>query len=134
MDNREAAIRVPTNPAGTGTTNFELKTVDGAANPHLALGIVIAAARAGVRTGLKLTDPVTVDPGLLSEDERRVKGIHRLPVNVAEAIERLRRNRYLTSCLGEELARAFLAVRQKEWDALKDADLKHEVALLLERY
>src|SRR5262249_14782992 len=39
IDNREAAVRVPTNPEGA-PTNFELKTVDASSNPHLALGAV----------------------------------------------------------------------------------------------
>jgi glutamine synthetase len=32
------------------------------------------------------------------------------------------------------LAKAFLAVRQAEWEALKDLPLEEEVKLLLERY
>ncbi|HXG08476.1 MAG TPA: glutamine synthetase family protein, partial [Gemmataceae bacterium] len=43
LDNREAAVRVPSSPTGPGPTHFEFKIVDATANPYLALGAVLAA-------------------------------------------------------------------------------------------
>ena len=68
VDNREAAVRVPTNPEGA-PTNFELKTSDASANPHLALGAAIAAGLDGVRRNLTLGPPTQVDPGNLTDAE-----------------------------------------------------------------
>jgi glutamine synthetase len=134
MDNREAAVRVPSNPEEMSPTHFELKTVDASANPYLALGAVIAAGLDGVRHCFELGEPVTVDPGDLSESERSDRGIERLPINLGESIEQLSGDRVLLDALGAELAQAYLAVRKAEWEAMKDLELEEEVKLLLERY
>jgi glutamine synthetase len=133
IDNREAALRLPTSPDGP-PSNFELKTCDGSANPYLALGGVVAAGLDGVRRKLDLPEPVAGDPGNLSEAERRQRGIDALPANLGEALEQFSKDAVLSAALGPELARAFLAVRWAEWQALKDLSLADEVSLLLERY
>ena len=134
MDNREAAIRVPSNPETESPTHFELKTVDASANPYLALGAVIAAGLDGVRHCFELGEPVSIDPGHLSESERTTHGIDLLPINLGLSIEQLSSDNILLDALGTELAQAYLAVRKAEWEALKDLELEEEVKLLLERY
>lgn len=133
-DNREAAIRVPSNPAPPSPTHIELKTVDGAANPYLALGGAIAAGLDGIQRDLALADPVDVDPGTLSDPDRAAHQIDRLPTELKVAIDHLRQNGTLIDALGQPLAQTYLAVRQAEWDAMKDLSLEAEVKLLLERY
>jgi glutamine synthetase len=133
-DNREAAIRVPTTPDGQGSQHIELKTVDGSANPYLALGAVVAAGLDGLRRGLDPGVSVAVDPADLSEAECRQAGIERLPVDLREALGHLLRNDLLQAALGPELSRAYVAVRRAEWDALNDLSLDEEVKLLWQRY
>lgn len=133
-DNREAAIRVPTGQDAGGTSHVELKTVDGSANPYLALGAIVAAGLDGLRRGLDPGTPVTVDPGDWTDDERRSRGVDPLPSNLGEAIGHLDNNVVLRNALGLDLARSFLAIRRAEWEALKDLPLNEEVKLLLERY
>ena len=134
MDNREAAVRVPSNPEEMSPTHFELKTLDASANPYLALGAVIAAGLDGVRHCLELGESVAVDPGRMSETERSTQGIELLPTNLGESIEQLSGDKVLLDALGPELAQAYLAVRKAEWEAMKDLELEEEVKLLLERY
>lgn len=134
IDNREAALRVPSSPTGAGPTNFELKTVDGSANPYLALGAILAAGLDGVRRRLQLGDPVQVDPGNLTDEERRDRQIDRLPTSLAQAVEHLQQDEVLCGALGSELAQAFIALRLTEHEALKNLELNDEVKLLLERY
>lgn len=134
MDNREAAVRVPSNPEEFSPTHFEVKTVDATANPYLALGAVIAAGLDGIRHCLELAEPVAVDPGILTESERTNREIDRLPTNLGEAIEHLSADKVLLNALGTELAQAYLAVRKAEWEAMKNWELEEEVKLLLERY
>jgi glutamine synthetase len=133
-DNREAAIRVPTNPALPSPTHIELKTVDASANPYLALGGMIAAGLDGVRRRLSLPEAVTVDPATLTDSERNSKQIDRLPNNLGESIQQLQQNKTLLSALGADLATAYLAVRQAEYEAMKDWSLEQEVKLLIDRY
>ena len=133
LDNREAAVRIPSNPTGC-PTHLELKTVDASANPYLALGSAIAAGLDGVNRSLEAPNPVTVDPGNLSAEELSSQGIERLPSNLGEAIARLQENDVLLQALNSELSQAFLAVRQAEWSAMKDWELEQEVKTLWARY
>ncbi|MCP6759666.1 MAG: glutamine synthetase [Fischerella sp. CENA71] len=134
LDNREAAVRVPSATAFGIPTHFELKTVDASANPYLALGAVIAAGLDGVRQNLELRQPVDVDPGHLSPDDRKLQKIDSLPANLGEAIAHLKQDQVLLDALNPQLSTAILAVRQAEWEAMKDWDLEEEVKVLLERY
>jgi len=134
FDNREAAIRVPTFPELPSPTHFELKTVDASANPYLALGATIAAGLDGVRRNLELAKPVDVDPGNMAESELRARGIDLLPQSLGAALEHLRNNEILLNALGPNLAKAFIAVRQMEWETMKEWDLEKEVELLVDRY
>ena len=134
IDNREAALRVPSNPEEPSPTHFEFKTVDASANPYLALGAVIAAGLDGVRHCFELGEPVSVDPGHMTELERIARGIDLLPTNLGQSIEHLSSDTVLLDALGPELAQAYLAVRKAEWEAMKDLELEAEVKLLLERY
>jgi glutamine synthetase len=134
MDNREAAVRVPTHPADASPTQLELKTIDASANPYLALGAVIAAGLDGVRHCFELGEPVAIDPGYMTEADRSSCNIDALPINLEQSIEQLSNNEVLLDALGTELAQAYLAVRQAEWEAMNNLKLEDEVKLLLERY
>jgi glutamine synthetase len=134
MDNREAAIRVPSHPEQASPTQFELKTVDASANPYLALGAVIAAGLDGVRNCFELGEAIAIDPGYMTESDRNLRGIDPLPDNLGQSIEQLSSDEVLLNALGAELAQAYLAVRKAEWEAMKDLAMEEEVKLLLERY
>lgn len=134
IDNREAAVRVPSNPSLPSPTHIELKTVDATANPYLALGAVIVAGLEGIRQDLDPGEPVSCDPGHLPELERQQKGIDRLPQTLGETIEHLSHDQVLRSALGTDLTQAFLAVRRAEWEYLKDFSLEEEAKLLWQRY
>ena len=132
--NREAAVRVCKNDMETQAARFEFKTADATTNPYLALGALIAAGINGMMRGLILPEEVAMDPGLMPEGERKDKGIDLLPQDLGEAIGELRKDEVLLSAMGGDLARSFVAVRQKEWEALKELSLEEEVRLLVERY
>jgi glutamine synthetase len=132
--NREAAIRVCKNKQGTRASRFEYKTADATANPYMALGGLIAAGLDGLKRNLKLPAEITVDPATIPEAQRRAEKIDRLPKNLGQAIDALRKDTVLLEAMGEDLAGSYVAVRQHEWDNLKDLKLEEEVELLVERY
>lgn len=66
--------------------------------------------------------------------KRNVRGIDSLPTNLGEAIAHLRKDNILLNALNPQLSQAFLAVRQAEWEAMKDWELSAEVKALLEKY
>ncbi|MGB3201958.1 MAG: glutamine synthetase family protein [Nodosilinea sp.] len=134
MDNREAALRVPSNPSPPSPTHLELKTVDGAANPYLALGSAIAAGLDGIVQQYSLPEAVQQDPGALSEAERRDRGIALLPQALATALSALEQDTILLEALGQPLAQTHLAVRRAELAAMEGMTLEAEVELLRDRY
>ncbi|GGA08035.1 glutamine synthetase [Okeania sp. KiyG1] len=95
---------------------------------------VIVAGLDGINRGLDVREPVAVDPGNLPSTEREARGIDALPGSLGEAIAHLNNNDVLKNALGSELAQAFIAVRQAEWEAMKDMDIEEEVKILLSRY
>src|SRR5262245_26967346 len=127
-DNREAAVRVPSTFASdrAGSTNAELKASDSSSNPYLALGGLLAAGLDGVTRALKPGEPVLVDPGALSESERRERGIHRYPTTLRAALDHLERDAVLMRALGPTLARAYLAVKRSEAEAFGREDAAFE--------
>ena len=127
-DNREAAVRVPsTFPSDrAGSTNAELKASDSSSNPYLALGGLLAAGLDGVTRRLEPGEPVLVDPGVLSDRERRERGIERYPTTLGVAVDRLESDAVLMSALGPTLARAYLAVKRSEAQAFGREDAAFE--------
>ena len=132
-DNREAAIRVPTERDGP-PEHVELKTADAAANPYLALGALLACGLDGIARQLPLAPPTQQDPSTLLDDERKDAGIEALPRSLDEALGHLDADRVLLEALGEPLAKAYRAVKRKEWEQMKDLSHAEEVDLILERY
>lgn len=123
VENREAALRLVPSTAllGPAHANVELKPSDAAANPYLALAVVIAAGLAGIEDGLTLPDPVQEDPGTWNDLRRAEHGVHRLPTTVQQQLTALLDNPRVRAALGEELTDAFRAVRAS--DAARAADL-----------
>jgi glutamine synthetase len=124
IENREAAVRVPSRywDDDEGSANLELKASDASANPYIALGGVIAAALDGIAKGRDPGDPVDVDPGNLSADERTRRGIRRFPETAAEALDELENDAVLVAALGEPLAVEYLKVRRAEAAAYAERD------------
>lgn len=59
-ENRESPLRTacpPGIPAGS-VSNFEIKSFDGCANPHLGLAAILSAGLDGLRNHLRLPEPV----------------------------------------------------------------------------
>ena len=113
-DNREAAVRVCSPIGSAGSVNLELKPSDSSANPYLALGAFIHAGLDGIRRNLAPGAPLSADPALLTEAERDVAGVARLPSSLDAALDALAADSLLTSVLGPLRSEAYLAVKRSE--------------------
>jgi glutamine synthetase len=131
-ETRETALRLVTGNAGLENTaaNLEVKCFDLAANPHLLVGTLIAAALDGLRHERRLPPPVTGDPARFSADELAARGIRRLPTTLDEATEALSADPTLRAALGDTLTDAVLAVRRAEADRFRDTAPEDMVAAL----
>jgi glutamine synthetase len=129
-DNREAAVRVPSRFWGheMASANLEYKPIDASCNPYLALGGLIAAGLDGIDRVLDPPTPVTVDPHRMSPSERESMGVAPYLATVGHALDALDKDEVLTTALGGELTRSYLAVRRSEWEADPGTDEAHERA------
>lgn len=129
VENREAAVRVPTRYWGDeqGTTNFELKASDPSNNPYLALGALLAAGLDGIARELDPGAPVNQDPGSWSDQERAARHIVRYPTILAAALDELERDTFLQNALGAPLAREYILVKRAEAEHFKDKSDDYEI-------
>ncbi|GAA4241659.1 glutamine synthetase family protein [Actinomadura meridiana] len=116
LENREAALRFVTGPDGerADAANLEVKCLDGAANPYLALAALLAAGRDGIGTELRLPEPVGTDPAELTADERAARGITPLPASLAESVAAFEADDLMRDALGEAVVDTVSAVRRGE--------------------
>jgi glutamine synthetase len=123
-ENREAALRFVTGMVGSRpqAANLELKSMDAAANPYLALGAIVAAGIDGLERERTLPEPVLVDPASIPAARRRALGVRRLPASLGAAIRELERSSLLREAMGDVLFDAFLATRRAERDAYEGKD------------
>ncbi|SED98145.1 L-glutamine synthetase [Streptomyces misionensis] len=123
-ETREAALRLVTGTTGRRhqDANLEVKPVDLAANPHLALGCLLAAGLDGLAAGLRLPEEITGDPARYGADEAAALGVRRLPASLPEAVREFRGDEVLRAALGPVLADAVSAVRLGEAAAVEGLD------------
>lgn len=129
FDNREAAIRIPSPFWGreAEATNLELKCSDHSGNPYLVLGTLIAAGLDGIEKSIEPGEPQQIDPGHYNDEERKLRGIRRLPTSLDEALDELERDQVLLDALGPLLATSYLAVKRNEAAFFKDKSPEEEV-------
>ncbi|PWZ55683.1 Protein fluG [Zea mays] len=109
-ENREAPLRTAC-PPGVPldlVSNFEIKSFDGCANPHLGLAAIVAAGIDGLRRHLKLPEPIESNP---SDHSSKLK---RLPQNLQESVESLSADKVLHELIGDKLVTTAIAIRKAE--------------------
>ena len=118
------------------SSHFEIKCVDGLANPYLGLAAIIGSGLQSIadKTPLKL-GPCLKDPSALSETERDALGIHqRFPRSVPEALAAFESSRPMTGALGESAVKTYIAMKKAEDKFLSVMDAKQKLRWLIERY
>jgi glutamine synthetase len=129
FDNREAAVRIVSPFWGREEQSYhmELKSVDGSANPYIALAGLIAAGLDGIEKGLLPPQPCEHDPAKLSEAEREQQHIQRLPTTMKDVLNNLEQDQVLMGSMGEMMGRAYLAVRRAEEATFAKQDSDFEI-------
>lgn len=132
--NKEAALRLVDDALTGEPRHVELKTVDPSANPYIALASIIAAGLDGVSKSAELPEPATVDPGDLTDRQRTERRMATLPTSLGESIANFSADMVLQQAMGDDLARAFLAVRKAELEHTRGMTFDEERRLFLQRY
>jgi len=113
MRNRSPLIRVPER-RGHGT-RVELRMPDPAANPYLALAVMLASGLDGVETNADWREPVNENIWEMSFRERRRLRIDDLPHDLDEALDELEKDDVITAALGPHIATNFIEAKRQEW-------------------
>jgi glutamine synthetase len=113
MKNRSPLIRVPER-RGVGT-RVELRMPDPAANPYLALAVMLAAGLDGLETSADWREPVNENIWEMSFRERRRLRIDDLPHDLNEALDELEKDDVIRAALGEHVTRQFVEAKRQEW-------------------
>src|SRR5690606_24424751 len=95
-------------------------------NPYLAYGALIAAGLNGIRRQLDPGEPVLIDPGNYSDEERAQRGIKRFPTTLNEALDALEKDTVLTDALGPLLSASYIAVKRLEFQSFNQQDETYE--------
>ncbi|GLB59248.1 type I glutamate--ammonia ligase [Cytobacillus sp. NCCP-133] len=115
--NRSPLIRIP---ASRGvSTRVEVRSVDPAANPYLAMAVLLKAGLDGIKN--KLTPPAPVDRNIyvMNKEERIEEGIKDLPATLAAALDELKKDEVIVSALGEHIFEHFIEAKEIEWDMFR---------------
>src|SRR5690606_27498027 len=107
-NNRTHMIRVP--EAG----RFELRLMDGAANPYLMQAAILAAGLDGIDNERDPGEPLHIN---MYEDGHTIEATRRLPSTLLDALRLLERSQVLRQAMGDELIDAFLKLKMQEWRA-----------------
>jgi glutamine synthetase len=113
MRNRSPLIRVP-DRRGVGT-RVELRMPDPAANPYLALAVMLAGGLDGLETSADWREPVNENIWEMSFRERRRLRIDDLPHDLNEALDELEKDDVIKVALGEHVTRHFVEAKRQEW-------------------
>lgn len=117
--NRSPLIRIP---AARGlSTRVEVRNPDPAANPYLALAVLLASGLDGVRNNLQAPAPTDRNIYVMNEAERLEEGIISLPATLKEAIENLKNDEIVSGALGEHILDRFVEAKEIEWDMFRTA-------------
>ncbi|MBO9600330.1 MAG: type I glutamate--ammonia ligase, partial [Cohnella sp.] len=107
--NRSPMVRVP---ASRGlSTRIEARNPDPAANPYLALAVMLAAGLDGIKNKMQLPPPTDRNIYVMTEEEREEQGIPSLPADLKEALQEMLRNDVIVGSLGEHALTHFFELK-----------------------
>ena len=116
VDNREAEtpIRVCGRGGDDPNLNLEVTSLDGTANPYLAIAALLSAGMNGARNSLGLTVRMCqVNPDEMTREEReRSRVTVRMPRDVEGARDALRESSLMKWGMGEKLVENYLMVNE----------------------
>ena len=105
-NNRTHMVRIP------DKGRFELRLMDGAANPYLLQAGILAAGLDGVDSQRDPGKPLDVN---MYTEGHKLQNVRRLPSNLLDAIRAFEKSKVLRAGLGEELVSSYAKLKHLEW-------------------
>ena len=104
-NNRTHMIRIP-DPG-----RFELRLMDGSANPYLLQAGVIAAGLHGINNKSDPGEPLTCN---MYTDYKKYQNLKKLPNEIEDAIEKLEESKDLKDSFGEDVINSYVKLKNQE--------------------
>ncbi len=130
--NRSPLIRIPSSRGLS--TRVELRSVDPAANPYMALAVILQAGLDGIKNKLEAPAPVDQNIYEMNREERESVGIEDLPSTLYTAIKAMREDGLMKDALGEHIYRQFVRSKGIEWDMYRLQVSEWEIEQYLKHY
>ncbi|WP_027109116.1 type I glutamate--ammonia ligase [Lacticigenium naphthae] len=112
--NRSPLIRVPS--SRENSTRIELRSVDPAANPYLALAVLLKAGIDGIKNEITVSNSIKENIYEMKNSELEKKGIKQLPSNLLSALEALSKDDIIKEALGTHIYKNFVNTKYIEWN------------------
>ncbi|KAI0197034.1 hypothetical protein EV127DRAFT_55 [Xylaria flabelliformis] len=113
-------------------SHWEVKVMDGMANPYLAIAALL---HAGAEGAAFTWGDCPIDPARLSSEERETLGIkNRFPKDLEEALEALEKDNTMVRLLGGEFVKRYVTVKKGEMALLSSIPEKMRRQWIMERY
>ena len=109
-NNRTHMIRIP-DPG-----RFELRLMDGSANPYLLQAGVLAAGLHGLQNKINPGKPLHCN---MYTDYKKYPNLPKLPDNLDQSLEKLKNNKEMKKSFGEKTINSYLKLRKSEIDEFK---------------
>jgi glutamine synthetase len=128
-NNRSAQFRLPQN-----RYCIENRAADMTMNVYLAMAMTLSAAVEGINKEIEPGEPTDRDLYQMTEAEFKKLGIRRLPRNLLEAIEALKKDKLADEVLGSVMKKSFISYKTDEWERYHQAVTDWEVKEYLRLY
>ena len=112
-NNRSPIIGIPITRDENKT--IELRNPDPAANPYLLLAVILAAGLEGIEKEIMPPEIIKDNLFELSGEELEKRGIEFLPGSLIEAINELKKDKYIEEVLGEYIFKNYIRAKEEEW-------------------
>ncbi len=106
-NNRTTMVRIP------GPGRFELRLMDGAANPYLMQAGILAAGLDGIAHKRNPGERVDID---MYTEGHKVKGARQLPLNLLDAIRQTEASSVLQEAFGKAFLHSYVKLKTQEWN------------------
>ena len=125
VQDREATLRIcPVSRLSDIDTarqfNLEFRAADACASPYLQLAALVHAGCQGIEEELAAPDATEEDLAALSTEALVARGLHRLPTNLTEALEKFVKCEFVRKWFGDEFVEVYSAHKQGEMDFVSE--------------
>lgn len=132
VNNRSTLVRIPASK-GNGA-RMELRSPDPAANPYLALAVILRAGLDGIKNKIEPPKSVTGNLFEMSEQERQQRGIEALPGTLMEAVLSMEQDDFMRQTLGDHVFERYIALKKEEWNRYRRQVTDWEINEYLNQY